>query len=137
VGNLATGCPPTSNSQRIGLPPINQAGSRVKISTGERRAQGTSGEDGRICRSIDYVQSNAFRMGVVQNFDSVPVEDGYNGAGEVGSCKGSTQEKKDTGTTDAKTGCGPTSQFFVPRYPSRWASMTNCAVVERTASSRL
>ena len=82
-------------------------------------------------------EMDALRVGVVQDFDGVAVEDGDHGAGEAGSCEGRTQEKKDTGTAEAKTGCCPTSQFFVPRYPSRWASMTNWAVVERTASSRV
>jgi len=88
-------------------------------------------------RAVDAAEADTLRVGVVQNFDGVTTEDGDDGAGEVGSCEGSTQEKKDTGTAEAKTGCCPTSQFFVPRYPSRWASMTNWAVVERTASSIL
>jgi hypothetical protein len=64
-------------------------------------------------------------VGAVQNFNGVAVEDGDDGAREVGSCEESAQQKKDTGTAEAKTGSCPTSQFFVPRYPSRWASMRN------------
>jgi len=83
------------------------------------------------------IKTDAFKSIVVLELNSVAIEYGDDWASEVGSCVGSTQEKKDSGTAAAKTGCCPASQFFVPRYPSRWASMTNCAVVERTASSRV
>ena len=88
-------------------------------------------------RTVDPFESYSFGVLVVQHFIGVTVEDGDNGAGEVGSCEGSTQEKQDTGTAAPKASSCPTSHSAVPRYPSRWASTTNCAVVERTASSKL
>ena len=60
-------------------------------------------------RAVDAAEADTLRVHVVQHFDGVAVEDGDHGAGEVGSCEGSTQEKKDTGTAEAKTGCCPTS----------------------------
>ena len=35
-------------------------------------------------RTVDPTQADTFRMGVVQHFDGVGIEDGNNGAGEVG-----------------------------------------------------
>jgi hypothetical protein len=90
-----------------------------------------------LLRAVNPTETDTFGSAAVQDFDGIAVEDGDDGAGEIGSCEGSTQKEKDRGTAAAKTGCCPASQFFVPRYPSRWASMTNCAVVERTASSRV
>jgi hypothetical protein len=46
-----------------------------------------------LLRAIDAVETDAFSAVVVQSFDSVAVEDRDNGAGEVDSCEGSTQEK--------------------------------------------
>ena len=40
-----------------------------------------------ICfRTVDATEADTFWMGVVQDFDGVAVEDGDNGAGDVGSC---------------------------------------------------
>ena len=89
----------------------------------------------RCFRALDPVETNAFSLTVVQDFDGVAVEHGDNGAGEIGTYQGSAQQKKDASTAAPKASSCPTSHSAVPRYPSRWASTTNCAVVERAASS--
>jgi hypothetical protein len=36
--------------------------------------------------AVDAAEADTLRVGVVQDFDGVAVEDGDDGAGEVGSC---------------------------------------------------
>jgi hypothetical protein len=54
----------------------------LERSEGRRKVQG--GEMVVCLRAIDAAEADTFRMGVVQDFDRVAVEDGDNGAGEVG-----------------------------------------------------
>lgn len=76
-------------------------------------------------RAVDPAEADAFSVVIVQNFEGVAVDYPDCSSGEVGSCQGSAQQKKDAGTAAAKTDSCPTSQSSVPRYPSRWASTTN------------
>jgi hypothetical protein len=37
-----------------------------------------------LLRTVDATEADTFRMGIVQDFDRIAIEDGDNGAGEVG-----------------------------------------------------
>jgi hypothetical protein len=39
-----------------------------------------------LLRAVDAAEADTLRLGVVQNFDGISVENGDNVAGEVGSC---------------------------------------------------
>jgi hypothetical protein len=41
-------------------------------------------EDSQLLRAIDAAEADAFSVAIVQDFDGVAVEDGDDGAGEVG-----------------------------------------------------
>ena len=38
-------------------------------------------------RAVDAAEANTLRLGVVENFDGVAVDDGNNGAGETGKSR--------------------------------------------------
>ena len=78
-----------------------------------------------LLRAVDAAQTDTFMVLVVQDFDGVAVNYPDYSSDEVGSCQGSAQQKKDSGTAAAKTGSSPTSQSSAHKYPSRWASTTN------------
>ena len=35
------------------------------------------------CRTLDAAEADSLRLGVMQDFDGIPIEDGDDGAGEV------------------------------------------------------
>jgi hypothetical protein len=67
-----------------------------------------------LLRAIDPAETDAFSAVVVQNFDGVAVEDADDLPGEVGSCQGSAQQKKDASTVAPKASSCPTSTRVLP-----------------------
>ena len=56
-------------------------------SRGERGRKGLAGQMVGFFRAVDAAQADTFRAGVVQHFECVTVEDGDDGAGEVGKSR--------------------------------------------------